>query len=213
MVKMLKNILGAVLLTMFLVSGINAGECSESDYSYYNGHRSVHPNNSFSKSDSKNIRVCSDSDVSSLWNVAIQKAINQLNYNLGVLNTSLHYSYASSNCTINVENSGNLSNNLYAKVAPFSISGRMKAGDVKILINIDNTNLRMNKMRTIFMHELLHGVGFMHTGTNILYEIPNTDGYFDTKYAGRSFMCSSYLYPQRYFNFLDQRAIESLYPK
>jgi len=69
-------------------------------------------------------------------------------------------------------------------------------------------------MKFIIMHELLHSVGFMHTGRDLYYEIPNTDGYWVTKYLPTSIMCAlnSSSYPSLEFNTFDKLSIETLYP-
>lgn len=207
----MKKMLVIVVFVIGLVSSLSAGECSDSSYKYYNGHRSVYPSDTFDKNIAQNVKVCINSDVNSLWTIAVKKAVNSLNYNLDVLNTSLHYSYGLGNCIIKVDVSDELPSNRFAQIEPFS--GKLKKGKIKLSINIDSNNLKMNKMKSIIMHELLHGVGIFHTGHKVAYEVPNTDGYFDTKYAGRSIMCSVYEYPQSHFNFLDQRTIEFLYPE
>lgn len=211
----MKKILLIMSMVVSLVSGAFAGECDDDKYSYKNGHRAVFPQDTFSNNIAKNVSVCISSDVPSLWNEATKSAITLLNSEISTTNSILRYSYNSgSSCTINVNMSYDLPYEQYAKVSSFI--GKLIPGKPELLINANRETVSsFTIMKSVMMHELLHAVGLFHTGHKVSYEIPNTDGYYDTKYAGRSIMCSTAneTYPQRHFNFLDKRSLEILYPR
>ena len=211
----MKKMLLIVVMLGSLVSGVFGGECDDDKYYYSNGHRSVFPNDVFDRKFAKNIKVCINDNVPSLWKEASKSAIFLLNSELSTTTSILRFSYGSNDCYVNINISYDLPYNKYAQVLPFS--GKLIPGKPKIVINGNNKIISsFTLMKSIMMHELLHSIGIFHTGHNIAYKIPNTDGYFDTKYAGRSIMCSvadSDIYPQRHFNFLDKRALEVIYPR
>lgn len=208
----MKGIFAIGLISILSSSALFAGECDfDSNYNYKNGHRSVYPQNALTSTYSKNVVVCIDSDVPSFWSTASTNAINRLNSNLGSINTKLRFSSSTKNCVAKIKLSYTLSSSLYALA-----QNAVDPGKMVVYINANFTELASKPLAEyVIMHELLHTVGFFHTGQSQYYEVPKTDGYYDTLYAGSSIMCgvSNESSPTRAFNFLDKRAIETIYPK
>lgn len=134
------------------------------------------------------------------------------------MNTKLHYKYIGyvedweidDRCKYGVKVSGNY-NMEEEKLAKASYS--YSPGNNIMFVNSNNNDSDAIEKGSAVMHELLHIVGLRHTSSLEGKEIPNTDDFIETKHAGRSLMCSVYTAPQRHLNFLDKRAIETLYPK
>jgi hypothetical protein len=197
------------LLMITVSENVSAAQC-DTNYNYLNGHRSVRYADLLPKSIAVNVKICSDANVPLAWKTASQNAINNLNSNLLGINTHLHFSYVTSSCTFRISMSTSLTNE-YAR-----IYDPTKPGITAVYINAyKNPNSLLKEH--ILMHELLHTIGLGHTGKSYWYEVPGTDGYYDTYYAGHSIMCDTatdtVIYPQRYLNFLDKKALEIMYPK
>ena len=205
-----------VILVIFLSFPIIAlsNECPDDpNYKYYRGHRSVHFSDYLDLSIASNVRVCIDSSVTSFWKMVTRDAINSLNLSISTTNSILNFSESTSNCTFYVRMDYSMNDSRYAEINEPVIPGY-----TSVLINGNRKTISSRYLAEhIIMHELLHTIGLGHTGNNVWYEIPNTDGFYDTKNAGRSIMCKyaddDSTFPQRYLNFLDKRSLEIMYPK
>lgn len=207
-----KKIIVIILLSFSFIAFSN--ECiDDSEYKYYKGHRSVLSSDLLDNSFAKNVKICIDSNVLSFWKMVTRDAISSLNASLSTTDSILRFSESNYNCTFYVKMDYNISNNMYAK-----INEPVNPGYTSVLINGNRNTISSRFLAEhIIMHELLHTIGLGHTGHNVWYKIPNTNGYYDTKNAGRSIMCAyaddDSTFPQRYLNFLDKRSLEIMYPK
>lgn len=207
----MKKLFYGLMMFFVVVGSVFAGQCDDDpSYNYSYGHRSIYLNDAYFDSVASNVRVCINSNVPSLWSNAVYQAISKLNYNLSSVDTILRYSYSTSICDITVKYDSNFSNNYIAEAK------NILTPSSYIHINSKNSPSSFTdvKMKFTMMHELLHSIGLMYTGRNLYYQIPNTNGYWETKYMPTSIMCAvnSSSYPSLEFNPFDKLAIETLYP-
>ena len=211
-----KAILGTVIFMMVLVSTSFAGECDgEKGYSYRNGHTSIIKSYYLEKEFAKNVKIY-PIDIGYFWKKSVKNAIKRLNSELTGTKSYLRFS---------LNDFSNIDDDCYSYVSMSDSlpSGRLgqahnlaQIGSMGIYISSDIKSITTAEAESMLMHEILHTVGLGHTGQKMKnwIEIPNTDGYFDAKYAGRSMMCTTSTrgrYAQRHLNFLDKRSIEFMY--
>ena len=207
MVKMLKNILGAVLLTMFLVSGSFAG---------LNTKHGIRVNDTLpSASSVKNVTVGikngqNFSNHYHGWKSAMSEAVYLLNIEAYDAGSSVKFQWTGSSSADVLMEYGYLASDVYATANYGSSNGIGK----KMVIN-SLKNPSFNTKIKILKHELLHTIGFAHSRTgseSFSVMVANTNSFWEWQYYGHSIMETSISRIPFNLSELDKRALRTIFP-
>jgi hypothetical protein len=219
---------------------VQAKQCISSEYNYRLGHQAINKNLTLPKSKAKMISVCLDDTLPPDWRNAVSTGIVKLRSELSTINTFLDfiggYIVDPSNqddldyrgCDVSITYQHGLGTEKMALTEGSSIASDFSRIAINAHLDEDLKNtgdqLSKNGMEYVIAHELLHTVGLMHTGDlNIeakayidIKEIPDTDGFWQTRSVAPSLMCVDFdkdNIPTTFLNSIDRQAIEYLYPK
>jgi hypothetical protein len=207
MEKMLKNILGAVLLTMVMISGSFAGPNTD------NG---IRVNDTLPSAQSvRHITVGIKSgqnfdNTSTGWKVAMIKAIEFLGIEIYDAGSSVNFNWTGHSGADILMEYGSLASDVYATTHYGSSNG---IGE-KMVIN-SSRNPSFNTKIKILKHELLHTIGFAHSRTDsesFSVMVPNTNNFWEWQYYGHSIMETSTNRIPFNLSELDKRALRTIFP-